>query len=69
MIHRLSVLAQQAGLLGLFVGLGPRMVMTAGLVSGQFILYGSLKQGMVQLLQPRNIMPTGLLQLLVPLQE
>ncbi|KAG6377089.1 mitochondrial carrier [Boletus reticuloceps] len=43
MTHRLSVLARQAGLRGLFAGLGPRMLMTAGLVSGQFVLYGSLK--------------------------
>lgn len=45
MPHRLKVLAQQAGLRGLFAGLGPRMVMTAGLVSGQFLLYGIIKDG------------------------
>jgi solute carrier family 25 phosphate transporter 3 len=44
MTHRLYVLARQAGFRGLFAGLGPRMVMTAGLVSGQFVLYGSIKQ-------------------------
>ena len=43
MVHRLSVLARQAGVRGLFAGLGPRMVMTAGLVSGQFLLYGVIK--------------------------
>ncbi|OBZ71704.1 Mitochondrial phosphate carrier protein [Grifola frondosa] len=43
MAYRLRVLAQQAGVRGLFVGLGPRMVMTAGLVSGQFLLYGAIK--------------------------
>lgn len=45
MPHRLKVLAQQAGFRGLFAGLGPRMVMTAGLVSGQFLLYGVVKDG------------------------
>ncbi|KAH9940451.1 mitochondrial carrier [Epithele typhae] len=46
MPHRLKVLAQQAGFRGLFAGLGPRMVMTAGLVSGQFILYGAIKDAL-----------------------
>ena len=45
MPHRLRVLAQQAGFRGLFAGLGPRMIMTAGLVSGQFLLYGGIKNG------------------------
>ena len=45
MAHRLVALAKQAGLRGLFAGLGPRMVMTAGLVSGQFLLYGAIKDG------------------------
>lgn len=45
MPHRLRVLAQKAGLRGLFAGLGPRMVMTAGLVSGQFLMYGAIKDG------------------------
>lgn len=58
MTHRLSVLARQAGLRGLFAGLGPRMVMTAGLVSGQFVLYGSLKQGTAQLLRLRKTILT-----------
>ncbi|KAG6868978.1 hypothetical protein C0993_006500 [Termitomyces sp. T159_Od127] len=44
MINRLTVLACQAGFRGLFVGLGPRMVMTAGLVSSQFLMYGAIKQ-------------------------
>ncbi|KAH9841447.1 mitochondrial carrier domain-containing protein [Rhodofomes roseus] len=43
MVHRLGVLAREAGVRGLFAGLGPRMVMTAGLVSGQFLLYGGIK--------------------------
>lgn len=45
MAHRLIVLARQAGFHGLFAGLGPRMVMTAGLVAGQFLLYGVMKDG------------------------
>jgi solute carrier family 25 phosphate transporter 3 len=44
-IYRLGVLAKQTGFKGLFAGLGPRMVMTAGLVSGQFLIYGAVKQG------------------------
>ncbi|KIK07941.1 hypothetical protein K443DRAFT_672823 [Laccaria amethystina LaAM-08-1] len=43
MFHRLSVLAREAGFRGLFVGLGPRMIMTAGLVSSQFLMYGYIK--------------------------
>ena len=45
MIYRLTVLAREAGFRGLFAGLGPRMVMTAGLVSSQFLMYGGLKAG------------------------
>jgi solute carrier family 25 phosphate transporter 3 len=47
MLHRLSALAREAGFRGLFAGLGPRMVMTAGLVSSQFLMYGGLKTGNV----------------------
>ncbi|KZT11914.1 mitochondrial carrier [Laetiporus sulphureus 93-53] len=43
MAYRLTVLAREAGFRGLFAGLGPRMIMTAGLVSGQFLLYGGIK--------------------------
>ncbi|KAI0755154.1 mitochondrial carrier [Daedaleopsis nitida] len=46
MAHRLIVLARQAGFRGLFAGLGPRMVMTAGLVAGQFLLYGGIKDAL-----------------------
>ncbi|KZO96981.1 mitochondrial carrier [Calocera viscosa TUFC12733] len=46
MIFRLTTLAREAGFVGLFAGLGPRMIMTAGLVSGQFILYGMIKDAM-----------------------
>lgn len=45
LVYRLKVLAQQAGVKGLFAGLGPRMVMTAGLVSGQFLVYDAVKHG------------------------
>ena len=45
MSHRLVVLAKDAGFRGLFAGLGPRMVMTAGLVAGQFLLYDGIKHG------------------------
>ncbi|KAF4617768.1 hypothetical protein D9613_006149 [Agrocybe pediades] len=43
MPHRLAVLAREAGFKGLFAGLGPRMIMTAGLVSSQFLMYGAIK--------------------------
>ncbi|CCA67672.1 probable phosphate transport protein MIR1 [Serendipita indica DSM 11827] len=46
MVYRLTTLAKQAGFRGLFAGLGPRCVMTAGLVSGQFIIYDALKHAM-----------------------
>lgn len=45
MMYRLSTLAREAGLRGLFAGLGPRCVMTAGLVAGQFAIYGAVKDG------------------------
>lgn len=46
MVYRLTALAREAGFKGLFAGLGPRMVMTAGLVSSQFLMYGAVKNGM-----------------------
>jgi len=46
MITRLTSLAKQAGFKGLFAGLGPRMIMTAGLVSGQFLIYGAIKDAL-----------------------
>jgi solute carrier family 25 phosphate transporter 3 len=45
MLRRLGALAKEAGFRGLFAGLGPRIVMTAGLVSGQFLIYGAIKDG------------------------
>lgn len=46
MMYRLGFLAKEAGFSGLFAGLGPRMIMTAGLVSSQFILYGWVKSSL-----------------------
>ncbi|KAE8541126.1 hypothetical protein D1P53_002480 [Cryptococcus gattii VGV] len=46
MIYRLGALAKEAGFRGLFAGLGPRMIMTAGLVSSQFIMYGWIKKAL-----------------------
>ncbi|THH08519.1 hypothetical protein EW145_g2669 [Phellinidium pouzarii] len=46
MASRLVVLARQAGFRGLFAGLGPRMIMTAGLVSGQFLIYDEIKHAL-----------------------
>jgi len=43
---KLIRLAKEAGPAGLFVGLGPRILMTAGLVSGQFILYKAIKDAL-----------------------
>lgn len=60
MPYRLRVLAQEAGVRGLFAGLGPRMVMTAGLVSGQFLMYGVIKDGEFEL-RTRHL-PDGCLE-------
>ncbi|KNZ77503.1 Mitochondrial phosphate carrier protein [Termitomyces sp. J132] len=46
MVHRLTVLARPAGFSGLFAGLDPRIIMTAGLVSLQFLVYGAIKQAL-----------------------
>ncbi|KAF7288537.1 hypothetical protein HMN09_01382700 [Mycena chlorophos] len=46
MAYRLTVLAREAGFRGLFAGLGPRMIMTAGLVSSQFLMYGEIKRAL-----------------------
>ena len=45
MLTRLIALARAAGFRGLFAGLGPRVVMTGGLVAGQFLLYGEIRRG------------------------
>ncbi|KAL5519838.1 hypothetical protein ACEPAG_1498 [Sanghuangporus baumii] len=46
MATRLIILARQAGFRGLFAGLGPRMIMTAGLVAGQFLIYDGIKHAL-----------------------
>ncbi|KIY71248.1 mitochondrial carrier [Cylindrobasidium torrendii FP15055 ss-10] len=46
MVYRLTTLAKEAGFRGLFAGLGPRMIMTAGLVSSQFLMYDAIKQAL-----------------------
>ncbi|KAF5385623.1 hypothetical protein D9757_005554 [Collybiopsis confluens] len=46
MIYRLTTLAKEAGFKGMFVGLGPRMIMTAGLVSSQFLMYDAIKHAL-----------------------
>ncbi|WRT67136.1 uncharacterized protein IL334_004102 [Kwoniella shivajii] len=46
MVSRLVALGKEAGFRGLFAGLGPRMIMTAGLVSSQFLMYGWIKTAM-----------------------
>lgn len=43
--HLVEIL-NEAGIRGLFAGLGPRMIMTAGLVSSQFLMYGGIKEAL-----------------------
>ncbi|CCG84640.1 protein of unknown function [Taphrina deformans PYCC 5710] len=42
-LQKLGVLAKQTGFVGIWSGLGPRLAMTAFLVSGQFVLYAQIK--------------------------
>ncbi|KAJ7675740.1 mitochondrial carrier domain-containing protein [Mycena polygramma] len=46
MVYRLTTLAREAGFRGLFAGLGPRMIMTAGLVASQFLMYDEIKHAL-----------------------
>jgi len=46
MAQRLVTLSKELGFRGLFSGLGPRMYMTAFLVSGQFGIYGAVKHAL-----------------------
>ncbi|KAF8073752.1 mitochondrial carrier domain-containing protein [Lyophyllum atratum] len=46
MVYRLTALAREAGFRGLFAGLGPRMIMTAGLVASQFLMYDGIKHAL-----------------------
>lgn len=72
MVYRLITLGKEAGLRGLFAGLGPRMsecrlclhyivasahstVMTAGLVSSQFLMYGQIKVSEDSLVDDRRL--------------
>lgn len=43
-VTRLATLAKELGVRGLFLGLGPRIVMVGALTSGQFAIYGDLKR-------------------------
>ncbi|GAA6009362.1 hypothetical protein JCM11491_004292 [Sporobolomyces phaffii] len=45
-ISKMVVLTKQNGFAGMWAGLGPRIVMTAGLVSSQFLLYGGIKDAL-----------------------
>ena len=46
MLSRLLTLSKEAGFKGLFAGLGPRIVMVSGLVAGQFLAYGAIKDAL-----------------------
>ncbi|ORX39854.1 mitochondrial carrier domain-containing protein [Kockovaella imperatae] len=46
MLYRLGALAKEVGFRGIWSGLGPRMAMTAGLVSSQFVIYGYIKSAL-----------------------
>jgi hypothetical protein len=63
MPYRLVTLARQAGPVGIWAGLGPRMVMTAGLVAGQFLIYGAIKEGMSSIIL---ILPAFAAVVLIP---
>jgi solute carrier family 25 phosphate transporter 3 len=44
--NRLKTLAVESGPRGLFIGLGPRLVMTSFLVAGQFLMYSGIKDSL-----------------------
>ncbi|KAG7561950.1 hypothetical protein FFLO_02590 [Filobasidium floriforme] len=46
MYKRLIQVGGELGFSGLWAGLGPRIVMTAGLVTGQFLIYGWIKEAL-----------------------
>ncbi|KAF5360678.1 hypothetical protein D9756_004676 [Leucocoprinus leucothites] len=46
MFRHLTEILNEAGVRGLFAGLGPRMIMTAGLISSQFMMYGGIKEAL-----------------------
>jgi len=43
-VSRLGAMASQLGVKGLFLGLGPRIVMVGALTAGQFAIYGDIKR-------------------------
>lgn len=43
-LSRLMTLSGQLGAKGLFLGLGPRMIMVGTLTAGQFAIYGDIKR-------------------------
>jgi len=43
-VSRLISMSKQLGMRGLFLGLGPRIVMVATLTAGQFAIYGDIKR-------------------------
>ncbi|KAL9935715.1 hypothetical protein V8E36_005292 [Tilletia maclaganii] len=45
-VSRLVNLARETGPVRIWAGLGPRILMTAGLVSGQFLLYAQIKSAL-----------------------
>jgi len=46
MVSRLSTIAKQLGVKGLFGGTGPRLVMIGTLTAGQFAIYGDIKKAL-----------------------
>ncbi|GAA5836604.1 hypothetical protein JCM3766R1_006967 [Sporobolomyces carnicolor] len=45
-VSKMVNVSKQVGFTGIWAGLGPRIVMTAGLVSSQFLLYGVIKDAL-----------------------
>lgn len=45
-VSRLVEMAGKLGVRGLFLGLGPRIVMVGVLTSGQFAIYGDIKRAL-----------------------
>jgi len=45
-IYRMAFLAREVGFKGIWAGLGPRMIMTAGLVASQFLMYDAIKKAL-----------------------
>ncbi|GAA5946364.1 hypothetical protein JCM3765_000215 [Sporobolomyces pararoseus] len=45
-LSKMVTISKQIGFTGIWAGLGPRIVMTAGLVSSQFLMYGAIKDAL-----------------------